>query len=64
MFILKGLRAEFEANVRVLKSQANVTINDMRYTLKQEEMRKEKKRENRTVRNSENVRKERAQKPK
>lgn len=54
MFILRGLRTEFESNVRILESQANVTINDIRYALKQEEMRKERGREDR---GNENVRK-------
>lgn len=54
MFILKRLKAEFELNVRILESQTNVTINDMRYTLKQEELRREK---GRVERDNENVRK-------
>ena len=54
MFILKGLRAEFEPNVRILESQTNVTINNMRYALKQEELRREK---GRVERDNESVRK-------
>lgn len=54
MFILKGLRTEFEPNVRILENQTNVTINDMRYALKQEELRREK---GRFERNNESVRK-------
>lgn len=56
IYVLKGLKSEFDQNVRVLECQRDVTINDIRYTLKQEELRKEKRREDKTVKANENVR--------
>lgn len=59
MYILRGLRIEFEQNIRVFEMQKDLTINDIRYALKQEEMRREKKREEKTSRGYENVRRAR-----
>ncbi|XP_078051960.1 uncharacterized protein LOC144478112, partial [Augochlora pura] len=51
MYILNGLRSEFDQNVRVMDSQRELTINDIRYALKQEESRKTKRLEERTSKN-------------
>jgi len=48
MYIIKGLRTEFDQNVRVLETQRDLTINDIRYALKQEELRKSVRKEERT----------------
>lgn len=50
MYILSGLRPEFDQNVRVLDTQRELTLNDIRYALKQEESRKHKRNEERTSR--------------
>lgn len=50
MYIFKGLRIEFDQNVRVLETQREITINDIRYALKQEELRRNKRKEERTSR--------------
>jgi len=39
MYVLRGLRVEFENNVRILESQRGKTMKDIRYSLKQEEAR-------------------------
>lgn len=39
MYIIRGLRPEFDQTVRVLEAQKELTVNDIRYTLKQEEVR-------------------------
>ena len=54
---MRGLRSEFDQNVRVLECKRDVTVNDVRYTLQQEELRKEKRREEKAPRDHENVRK-------
>lgn len=56
MYILRGLRIEFEQNIRVFEMQKDLTINDIRYALKQEEIRREKRKEEKTSRGYENVR--------
>ena len=56
MYILRGLRLEFDQNVRILENQRDTTINDVRYALKQEEARREKRKEDRTTRDQEGVR--------
>lgn len=56
MYILKGLRQEYDKNVRILEIQTNITINDIRYALKQEELRGEMRKEERW-KGQENVRK-------
>lgn len=58
MYIFKGLRSEFDQNVRVLETQKEITINDIRYALKQEELRRDKRKEEKTSR-EEHVRKAR-----
>lgn len=50
MYIIKGLRSEFDQNVRVLETQKEITINDIRYALKQEELRRDKRKEEKTSR--------------
>lgn len=40
VYIIRGLRSEFDQNVRVLETQKEITINDIRYALKQEKLRK------------------------
>ena len=56
MYILRGLRQEFGQNVRVLETQKDVSIGDIRYALKQEELRKERRREEKPSRDQEKVR--------
>lgn len=56
MYILRGLRIEFEQNIRVFEMQKDLTINDIRYALKQEEIRRKKRKEEKTSRGYENVR--------
>jgi len=48
MYVMKGLRPEFDQNVRVLETQKEITINDIRYALKQEELRRNKRKEEET----------------
>lgn len=50
MYIIGGLRPEFDQNVRVLETQRELTINDIRYALKQEELRKTRRKEEKTSR--------------
>lgn len=51
MYVIKGLRPEFDQNVRVLETQKEITIiNDIRYALKQEELRRNKRKEEKTSR--------------
>lgn len=54
MYVMRGLRQEFDQNVRVLENQKELTMNDIRFALKQEELRKckrkDEKRENEHVR--------------
>lgn len=59
MYILKDLRVEFDQNVRILENQRDVTINDIRYALKQEESRQENRKGERMPRDQENIRKAR-----
>ena len=33
MYILRGVRSEYDPNVRVLKSQRNISVNDIRLAL-------------------------------
>lgn len=47
IYIIRGLRPEFDQNVRVLEAQKELSVNDMRYTLKQEEVRKSMRKEER-----------------
>lgn len=56
MYILKGLRQEYDKNVRILEIQKEITINDIRYALKQEELRNEVRKDERW-KSHENVRK-------
>jgi len=48
MYVMRGLRPEFDQNVRVLETQKEITINDIRYALKQEELRRNKRKEEKT----------------
>ncbi|KMQ85551.1 rna-dependent dna polymerase [Lasius niger] len=48
MYIIRGLRTEFDQNVRVLETQSDITINNIRYALKQEELRRSVKKEEKT----------------
>lgn len=48
MYIIRGLRTEFDQNVRVLETQRDITINDIRYALKQEELRRSVRKEEKT----------------
>lgn len=50
MYIIRGLRPEFDQTVRVLEAQKELTVNDIRYTLKQEEVRKSMRKEEKTSR--------------
>jgi len=45
---MRGLRPEFDQNVRVLETQKEITINDIRYALKQEELRRNKRKDEKT----------------
>ncbi|XP_076660881.1 uncharacterized protein LOC143364367 isoform X2 [Halictus rubicundus] len=56
MYILRGLRPEFDNNVRILETQRALTVNDIRFSLKQEELRKEKRNDDKTHREYEKVR--------
>lgn len=47
MYIIKGLRPEFDQNVRVLETQKELTVYNIRYALKQEELRKSIRKEER-----------------
>lgn len=58
MYIIRGLKSEFDQNVKVLETQKEITINDIRYALKQEELRKNNQKEEKTSR-EENVRRAR-----
>lgn len=49
MYIIE-LRPEFDQNVRVLETQKKLTINDIRYALKQKELRKTRRKEEKTSR--------------
>lgn len=59
MYILRGLRSEFEQNIRVFEMQKELIINDIRYALKQEEIRREWRKDEKTSRGYENVKKAR-----
>jgi len=48
MYVLRGLRVEFDNNVRILENQQGKTMKDIRYSLKQEEARRERKEEKMT----------------
>lgn len=50
MYIIRRLRPEFDQNVQVLETQREITINDIQYALKQEKLRKNKRKEERTSR--------------
>ncbi|XP_076620028.1 uncharacterized protein LOC143341186 [Colletes latitarsis] len=57
MYILRGLRIEFDQNVRVLENQREVSMNDIRYALKQEEEGRERRKGERVQRDPEGIRK-------
>ena len=57
MYILRRVRSEYDPNVRVLESQRNISVNDIRFALKQEELRRIKRKEEKTSREYEAVRK-------
>ncbi|XP_011066438.1 PREDICTED: uncharacterized protein LOC105153358 isoform X1 [Acromyrmex echinatior] len=48
MYIIRGLKSEFDQNVRVFETQRELTINDIRYALKQEEIRRDKHKDEKT----------------
>lgn len=48
MYITRGLKSEFDQNVQVLETQRELTINDIRYALKQKEIRRGKRKDERT----------------
>jgi len=57
MYVLRGLRVEFDNNVRILENQQGKTMKDIRYSLKQEEARREKRKEEKMTKEKEGVRK-------
>jgi len=48
MYIIRGLKSEFDQNVRVLETQREITVNNVWYALKQEEMKRNKRNEEKT----------------
>ncbi|XP_076301279.1 uncharacterized protein LOC143219195 [Lasioglossum baleicum] len=56
MYVMRGLRIEFDQNVRILENQREVTLNEIRYALKQEEERNERRRGERIQRDQEGIR--------
>lgn len=62
MYILRGLRPEFDSNVRVFEMQRNISVFDIRFALKQEIQRRERRKKERQSRDRESVRKVEGQK--
>ncbi|XP_017760138.1 PREDICTED: uncharacterized protein LOC108550788 [Eufriesea mexicana] len=56
MYILRGLRQEFDNNVKILETRRDLEINDIRFALKQEESRREKRKDVSGYREHERVR--------
>ncbi|XP_076621596.1 uncharacterized protein LOC143342001 [Colletes latitarsis] len=57
MYILRGLRPEYDPNVKILESQKNISVNDIRFALNQEELIRVKRKEQRANKDYEIVRK-------